>query len=278
MPDRGRGRRSRRSTSSFPGSSRVGYVRGAADRVPEALAGRRACPSRPPDRRRARTRRPLALRRDPRRQPRLRDRPGPRARERPPARLRPRGRTRSSCSTSSTRSSRAASRPTRSRSRARTTASRTRPRRSPSSIPQSPRVHDAQRIGPEDWDGWVQERGLYFARSWAPEYTPLLAMADPGGPEQKGALLVARARQGALRLHRPGVLPPASGRRARARIVCSRTCSPGSDSIEEERLDEDDRIVARRRSCCSRPRAASAQFEGEADFKITIELRQGPAR
>ncbi|MGE5413243.1 MAG: PIG-L family deacetylase, partial [Syntrophomonadaceae bacterium] len=51
-------------------------------------------------------------------------------------------------------------------------------------------------IGPADWEGWVQERGLYFAHTWAPEYTPLLSMADPGGPDQKGGLLVARVGKG----------------------------------------------------------------------------------
>jgi hypothetical protein len=62
--------------------------------------------------------------------------------------------------------------------------------------PQSPVFTTPNRIGPEDWSGWVQERGLYFARSWSPEYTPLLAMSDPGGPEQKGGLLVARLGKG----------------------------------------------------------------------------------
>jgi len=51
-------------------------------------------------------------------------------------------------------------------------------------------------IGPADWDGWVQESGLYFAHTWAPEYTALLSMADPGGPEQKGSLLVAKLGKG----------------------------------------------------------------------------------
>jgi LmbE family N-acetylglucosaminyl deacetylase len=51
-------------------------------------------------------------------------------------------------------------------------------------------------IGPEDWAGWIQERGLYFAHAWAPSYTPLLAMADPGEPDQKGALLVAKIGKG----------------------------------------------------------------------------------
>ena len=62
--------------------------------------------------------------------------------------------------------------------------------------PQSPVFRTPNAIGPADWDGWVQERGLYFAHTWAPEYTPLLAMADPGGPEQKGGLLVARLGKG----------------------------------------------------------------------------------
>jgi hypothetical protein len=47
-------------------------------------------------------------------------------------------------------------------------------------------------IGPEDWEGWPQERGLYFARAWDEAYVPLLEMADPGGPPLRGGLLVAR--------------------------------------------------------------------------------------
>ncbi|HEY1250421.1 MAG TPA: PIG-L family deacetylase [Thermoanaerobaculia bacterium] len=62
--------------------------------------------------------------------------------------------------------------------------------------PSDPLWSAPNRIGPEDWDGWVQERGLYFAHTWAPEYTPMLAMADPGAPEQKGGLLAARVGKG----------------------------------------------------------------------------------
>ncbi|MGQ0703027.1 MAG: PIG-L family deacetylase [Gemmatimonadales bacterium] len=46
------------------------------------------------------------------------------------------------------------------------------------------------RLRASDWDGWVQERGLYFARSWDSSYLPLLAMADPGEVPLKGGLLV----------------------------------------------------------------------------------------
>lgn len=51
-------------------------------------------------------------------------------------------------------------------------------------------------IADSDWRGWVQERGLYFAASWDPAYTPLLAMADAGQPEERGSLLVARLGRG----------------------------------------------------------------------------------
>ncbi len=62
--------------------------------------------------------------------------------------------------------------------------------------PRSPIFRTPNAIGPADWEGWVQERGLYFAHTWAPEYTPLLSMADPGGPPQKGGLLVAKLGKG----------------------------------------------------------------------------------
>ncbi|HEY7574323.1 MAG TPA: hypothetical protein VIB08_04120, partial [Thermoanaerobaculia bacterium] len=42
----------------------------------------------------------------------------------------------------------------------------------------------------------VQERGLYFAHTWDPSYTPLLEMADPGEPPQRGGLLAANVGKG----------------------------------------------------------------------------------
>ncbi len=62
--------------------------------------------------------------------------------------------------------------------------------------PANPIFSTPNRLGPADWEGWVQERGLYFAHTWAPEYKPLLGMADPGGPELQGSLLVAQLGQG----------------------------------------------------------------------------------
>jgi hypothetical protein len=52
------------------------------------------------------------------------------------------------------------------------------------------------KITAKDFDGWVQERGLYFMSEWAPEFKPLLACNDPGEPPQKGGLLEARYGKG----------------------------------------------------------------------------------
>jgi hypothetical protein len=47
-----------------------------------------------------------------------------------------------------------------------------------------------------DFDGWVQERGLYFPGKWDSQYEALTACADPGEPAREGALLVARYGEG----------------------------------------------------------------------------------
>ncbi|HEY7681090.1 MAG TPA: PIG-L family deacetylase [Gemmatimonadales bacterium] len=62
--------------------------------------------------------------------------------------------------------------------------------------PASPTLRYPNRIGPSDWQGWVQERGLYFAHSWDPAWRPVLAMHDPGEPPLEGGLLVARVGKG----------------------------------------------------------------------------------
>ena len=51
-------------------------------------------------------------------------------------------------------------------------------------------------ITPEDFEGWVQERGLYFANEWDDRYTPILGWKDSGEDLKKGALLVAEYGKG----------------------------------------------------------------------------------
>ncbi len=47
------------------------------------------------------------------------------------------------------------------------------------------------RITLRDWEGWPQERGLYFAETWDDAYRPLLEMNDVGYEPLRGGLLVA---------------------------------------------------------------------------------------
>ena len=60
----------------------------------------------------------------------------------------------------------------------------------------SPVLHVPNEIGPDDWKGWVQERGLYFAHEWDSTYTPVIEMHDPGEPGLRGGLLVATVGKG----------------------------------------------------------------------------------
>ncbi len=46
-------------------------------------------------------------------------------------------------------------------------------------------------IAETDFDGWVQERGLYFPNEWDSAFTPLFSMKDSGETAKKGSLLVA---------------------------------------------------------------------------------------
>lgn len=61
--------------------------------------------------------------------------------------------------------------------------------------PDHPLFRAPNALGPADWDRWVQERGLYFARTWDSAYRPLLELGDDGAA-LRGALLVARYGSG----------------------------------------------------------------------------------
>jgi len=56
--------------------------------------------------------------------------------------------------------------------------------------------HYPNEISQRDFDGWVQERGLYFMDKWDDHYTPLISCHDPNEPDQKGGLLYAKYGKG----------------------------------------------------------------------------------
>jgi LmbE family N-acetylglucosaminyl deacetylase len=64
--------------------------------------------------------------------------------------------------------------------------------------PESPLLRYPNRITLRDFAFWIQERGLYFARSWDPAWTPLLEMHDEGDQPREGSLLVGRRGRGTV--------------------------------------------------------------------------------
>jgi LmbE family N-acetylglucosaminyl deacetylase len=59
-----------------------------------------------------------------------------------------------------------------------------------------PLLTSPNKITVNDFDHWIQERGLYFADEWDEQYTPVLEWNDPGEDPQKGSLLVTNYGQG----------------------------------------------------------------------------------
>jgi len=62
--------------------------------------------------------------------------------------------------------------------------------------PKHPMVNFPNKIEPRDFEGWVQERGLYFPDHWDDAFTPILSMADPGETPKEGSLLIASYGKG----------------------------------------------------------------------------------
>ncbi len=62
--------------------------------------------------------------------------------------------------------------------------------------PVDPVLNTPNHITSADQEGWVQERGLYFAAKWDPAYRPVFQMQDPEEAPSQGALLVARHGKG----------------------------------------------------------------------------------
>lgn len=62
--------------------------------------------------------------------------------------------------------------------------------------PKHPVFNRPNQLSEADFDGWVQERGLYFAGSWGPTFKPLIAWHDKGEEDHLGGLLVAEHGKG----------------------------------------------------------------------------------
>jgi len=62
--------------------------------------------------------------------------------------------------------------------------------------PENPVLNTPNKITGADFDGWIQERGIYYPNQWDDHWTPILACSDPGEAPLKGGLLVAQYGKG----------------------------------------------------------------------------------
>lgn len=60
----------------------------------------------------------------------------------------------------------------------------------------NPLLNYPNKITQKDFEGWVQERGLYFPNKWSKEFTPVLSMHDINESPKEGSLLVAKYGKG----------------------------------------------------------------------------------
>ena len=62
--------------------------------------------------------------------------------------------------------------------------------------PKHPVLNEPNKITEADFEGWVQERGLYFPNEWDAKFTPILSANDPEEDPKDGGLLVAEYGDG----------------------------------------------------------------------------------
>jgi hypothetical protein len=62
--------------------------------------------------------------------------------------------------------------------------------------PKNPAMRWPNTITEKDFDGWIEERGSKFLKTWDVKYEPLLSTQDPGQDPQKGGMLIAHYGSG----------------------------------------------------------------------------------
>ena len=62
--------------------------------------------------------------------------------------------------------------------------------------PDHPAFNTPNKITTADFDGWIQERGLYYPNEWDEKYEALTSAHDPGEDPKEGGLLVAKHGKG----------------------------------------------------------------------------------
>ncbi len=88
--------------------------------------------------------------------------------------------------------------------------------------------HYPNTITQRDFDGWVQERGLYFMDKWDDHFKPLLSCSRPEGGSAEGRPAARPVRQGHIYLCGVCVLPAVAGRSARCGATVRQSVERGA--------------------------------------------------
>ena len=62
--------------------------------------------------------------------------------------------------------------------------------------PKHPALNIPNKITLKDFDGWVQERGLYFPNEWSENYETLITSNDKGEEPNDGGILISKIGRG----------------------------------------------------------------------------------
>lgn len=62
--------------------------------------------------------------------------------------------------------------------------------------PDHPLLNTPNKIEQDDFSNWIQERGLYFGEEWGDQFTPILSMNDKTETPKEGSLLIAKVGKG----------------------------------------------------------------------------------
>ncbi len=65
-------------------------------------------------------------------------------------------------------------------------------------LPKNPIFNKPNKITPEDFNGWVQERGLYFAQEWDEHFIAPIAWNDKDQEPEEGAIIIGQYGKGAF--------------------------------------------------------------------------------
>lgn len=63
-------------------------------------------------------------------------------------------------------------------------------------LPDHPVLNYPNKITDKDFEGWIQERGIYFINQLDPKYEAILSMHDPGEGAQNGSLVTTTYGKG----------------------------------------------------------------------------------